>query len=383
VPTSVVAATVLSSTVLSADTVADASTGRPAGPTWRAEPFAAERVLMRMRTTVILAAMLTAALWAAPAQARLVYVKQAGSTDSVVYVARNSGKDPRRLGVGRAPTISPDGRWVAFVTARVAGSEYDTVVLQKLRSGSRRLVMRSATVDSLRFSPDSAKLAAIADGKRVRVYRVSDGTLHVAAKGHIRGYSFSPDSERIVVGNATSAKFQARSDLYVGPALGGAARERLTTVGNAINPVWGPEEVLFDRFKRRRDDAPAFNLWAVDPAEKDELRRLTRLTIPALVSGLVPLEVSADGRRLLAVFTGQDNEVGFTVATANGRTRALSTDFGSGLVGFDLSSDGRTILAHTGGGAPQAAHDVVAVPYGRKGKPKLLVKDAAYPDWTR
>jgi len=82
------------------------------------------------------------------------------------------------------------------------------------------------------------------------------------------------------------------------------------------------------------------------------------------------------------VFTGQDTEVGFTVATRSGRTRALSTDFESGLVGFDLSADGRTILAHTGGWDPAGAHDVVTVPYGG-GEPKLLVADAAYPDWTR
>ena len=100
------------------------------------------------------------------------------------------------------------------------------------------------------------------------------------------------------------------------------------------------------------------------------------------MSGLVPLEFSADARRLLAVFTGQNTEVGFTVAARSGKTRALSKDFESGIVGFDLSADGRRILAHTGGGDPGAAHDVISLPYGG-GKPTVLVEDAAYPDWTR
>ncbi len=149
-----------------------------------------------------------------------------------------------------------------------------------------------------------------------------------------------------------------------------------------MNPVWGPREIVFDRFRRRKGDAPAFNLWALDPAQDNALRRLTQLRIPTLVSGLVPLEFSADARRLLTVFTGQDTEVGFTVAATSGKSRALSRDFETGTVGFDITADGRRILAHTGGPDPGAAHDVVSVPYGG-GEPKLLVEGAAYPDWTR
>jgi WD40-like Beta Propeller Repeat len=338
---------------------------------------------MRMRTTVILAALAGAAVWAAPAQARMVYVKNPAGAEPTVYVASDRGKNPRRLGIGRAPTISPDGRWVAFVTSPTAAvAEMETVVLQKLSSGSQRVVMRSRGFDSLRFAPDARKLGAVANGKRVRVYDIVADTVHTAAKGNIRGYSFSPDSGSIVVGRAENEKFQSPSDLYTGPALGGKRLVRITEFGRAMNPVWGSTEILFDRFRRRRGDAPAFNLWAVEPKADGALRRLTRLRIPRLVSGLVPLEVSSDARRMLAVFTGQNTEVGFTVATRTGETRALSRDFERGIVGFDLSADGRRILAHTGGWDPAAAHDVVRVPYGG-GEPKVLVEGAAYPDWTR
>lgn len=337
---------------------------------------------MRMRTIAILLGMLAAACWAVPAEAKLVYVKRPETASPVVYVAKDNGKDPRRLGIGRAPTISPDGQWVAFVTVPTGGSDMQTVVLQKLEAGSQRLVMRSDSIDSLRFSPDSKKLAAVAAGKRVRVYDVQNDALHVAATGQIRGYSFSPDSEQIVYGKAVKDDFQAASDLYRVPALGGK-ETRVTVDRNALNPVWTAKEIVFDRFKRRKGDAPAYNLWALDPAAPDTLRRITRLTIPPLVSGLVPLEGSSDGKRLLSAFTGQDVEVGFTVVTASGKTRALSQDFESGTVGFDLSADGKTILAHTGGPDPGNAHDVVTVPWGRGGKTKVIVEDAAYPDWTR
>lgn len=338
---------------------------------------------MPMRTTVILAALFVVTAWAAPAQAKLVYVKNAGGAEPVIYVATDRGKDPRRLGIGRAPTISPDGRWVAFVTIRGARSQMDGVVLLRLDAGSRRLVMRSRSIGSLRFSADSSKLGAIAAGKRLRVYDIEADKVRVAASGEIRGYSFSPDSASIVVGKATKNRFQAPSDLYTGPALGGSKLVRITDFGRAMNPVWGPAEIVFDRFRQRRDDAPAFNLWALPPAGGGALRQLTTLTIPPLVSGLVPLEHSADGRRLLAVFTGQDTQVGFTVVTRNGKTRALSTDFETGIVGFGISANGKRVLAHSGGADPSAAHDVLSLPYGGEGEPKLLVADAAYPDWTR
>jgi Tol biopolymer transport system component len=337
---------------------------------------------MRMRTTATLIAVLAAALWAAPAEAKLVYVKRAGSASPVVYVAKDNGKDPRRLGIGRAPTISPNGQWVAFISVPAGASQMETVVLQRLNAGSQRLVMRSKGIDSLRFSPDSSKLAAIAAGKRVRVYDVAADRLHVAAQGEVRGYSFSPDGKQIVFGRAEGESFTSDSDLYVVPVLGGEAN-RITSVKNAINPVWGPKEIVFDRFGSRRDEAPAYNLWAIDAAAPEKLRQLTKLKIPPLVSGLVPLEVSSNNKRMLAVFTGQDVEVGFTVALASGKTRALSKDFESGTVGFDLSRDGRMILAHTGGPDPGAYHDVIKVPYARGGKPKVIVADAAYPDWTR
>jgi hypothetical protein len=337
---------------------------------------------MRMRTIAILFAMLAAVLWAAPAEAKLVYVKRAGSASPVVYAAKDNGKDPRRLGIGRSPTISPNGQWVAFVTVPTGGMQMETVVLQKLQAGSQRLVMRSKGIDSLRFSPDSSKLGAIAAGKRIRVYDVAADSLHVAAEGELRGYSFSPDGRQIVFGRAVKEDFQSDSDLYVVPVLGGEA-DRITSVKNALNPVWGPKEIVFDRFGSRRNDAPAYNLWALEAAAPEKLRQLTKLKIPPLVSGLVPLEVSSDAKRMLAVFTGQDVEVGFTVALANGKTRALSKDFESGTVGFDLSRDGRTILAHTGGPDPGAAHDVIKLPYARGGEPKVIVEDAAFPDWTR
>ena len=336
---------------------------------------------MRMRTTAMIVALLGCALWVAPAQAKLVYVKEAGTATPVVYTSKDNGKDPRRLGIGRAPTISPNGGWVAFVTVPMGQSDMDTVVLQKLKAGSQRLVMRSKSIDSLRFSPDSKMLAAIAGGERVRVYDVAKDQLHVAAVGNLRGFSFSPDSTPIVTAWPRSPIWGEERPLHgAGDGRQGDADHREP---QCALPRWGPDQIVFDRFKKREGEAPAYNLWTIAATDPGPLQRLTDLTIPPLANGLVPLEQSADGKRLLAAFTGQDVEVGFTVAMANGTTRALSQDFETGTVGFDLSKDGSTILAHTGGPDPGNAHDVVTVPYKRGGETKVIVEDAAYPDWNR
>jgi hypothetical protein len=109
--------------------------------------------------------------------------------------------------------------------------------------------------------------------------------------------------------------------------------------------------------------------------------RITHMRIPSLLSGLVPLDFSADGRRLVAEFEGQDTSVGFTVNPATGRTRSLSRNQESGFVAADLSRDGRTVLGTTGGPDPLEPRDVVTKPYGG-GHATVLVRHAAFPDWS-
>jgi dipeptidyl aminopeptidase/acylaminoacyl peptidase len=335
-----------------------------------------------MRAAPVLALLLLGALWAAPAQARLVYVKRASSGTPLVYHAEDDGRRARLLGAGTAPTVSPDGRWVAYVTVPESSQDPEELILVPVEGGARRLLSRARSIIDLRFSPTSTHLAAVIGERRVRVYDIANDSTTDTARGFIRGHSFSPDGTALAFGAATGLAVGAPSDIYVVPLDRSVEPRRVTTTGDALNPVWGAQEIVYDRQRRRRRQPPAYNLWATAPSGIAPPRRLTALTIPPLLSGLVPLELSADGRRLLALFTGQDTGVGFTVNALTGRTRALSRDPEGGLVGFDLSADGRTILAQTGGPDPAASHDVVTVRYGG-GEPTVLVEDAALPDWSR
>jgi hypothetical protein len=317
-----------------------------------------------------------ALLVAAPAEATLVYVKHPGELDAHVWVARDDGTQARRIGAGHSPTVSPDGRWVAWIQS---GSPDRVMMRLADRSRKARVVDRSAFVGELRFSPDSKSLGLVLS-RRLFVYDIREREAVKAASGVIRGFSFSPDSGAVVYGTSgRSDAIDAPSDLYYF-TLAERVRRRITRDRKSLNPLWGPTGIIHDRMNARAGDAPSYNLFEIQP-DGGSLRRITRLRIPALVSGLVPIELADSGKRLLAGFIGQDTEVGFRVNTETGKAHALDEDFENGFVGYDLTADGRTVLGHTGGPDPGNRHDVVTMPYGG-GKAEVLVRRAGFPDWS-
>jgi hypothetical protein len=294
-----------------------------------------------------------------------------------VHVADDDGSNPHRLGLGGSPTVSPDGRWVAWISS---GDTPQVMLRLADRSRKARVVARSDFLRELEFSPDSKSLAYV-QSKRLLVYDIKARTAAKAASGNLNGFSFSLDSKSIVFGTSgPDDSFDAPSDLYR-INLDGGSRVRVTRDRKSLNPLWGEAGIIHDRQRQRVADAPSYNLFEVQP-DGGSLRRITALRIPNLVSGLVPLELSANGKRLLAEFVGQDTSVGFAVNPESGKVRALSRDSENGFVAADLTADGRTVLGHTGGPDPGRAGNVVTMPY-RGGKAKVLVRHASFPDWSR
>jgi hypothetical protein len=329
-------------------------------------------VVKRTITSLLGAAF--ALLVAAPAEATLVYVKDAGELDPRVWVARDDGSQPRQAGRGHSPKISADGRWIAWIQP---GTPDQLMMRLADRSRKARVVARSSSVGDFEFSPDSKSVGLVLS-RRLFVYDIREREEKQVASGVIRGFSFSPDSASVVFGTAgRSDAIDAPSDLY-SVRLENAARERITRDRKSLNPLWGPSGIIHDRMRARGGDAPTYNLFEIQP-DGGSLRRITRLRIPTLVSGLVPLELSANGERLVAEFVGQDTNMGFRVNPMTGKTHAL--DIERAFQAFDMTADGRTVLGHTGGPDPAARHDVVTMPYGG-GKPKVLVRRASFPDWN-
>jgi len=331
-----------------------------------------------MRTTCsTLLAALVALVAAAPAAADLVYVKDLvakAERPTTVWIARDDGSAPRRLAEGTQPAIAPDARSVAFIRGRGARQELRIV---PAKGGDERRLTASSSIESVTFSPDGTLVAAEVGGRRLMIFEVATGRMATLAQGFIKGLSFSPDGERIAYGRGTDATARGESDLHVVSVNGGDS-EALTDDGRSLLPSWGPSRIAFVKQKAasRGGAIPAYDIWAMTPAG-DRLRRMTVTKVPDGVSGLLPLEWSGDGRRMIAQYVGQDVRVGFTVNPFTGRTRALR-----GKVAFDLAADGATILIQSGGADPAARHNILSAPYGG-GASTLLVRNAAFPDWSR
>jgi hypothetical protein len=330
---------------------------------------------VRANRLIAVPAAALALLIAAPAAgATLVYVKGPNSAHPSVWAARDDNRAKHRIGEGTLPVISPDGKWVAW--------QYrDTVRLRKVSGRNIRRIGRSQDIEDMDFSPDSKRLAVALRG-RIVLHDIASKETDTIARGFIHGLSFSPDAKSLVYGSSgRNQAFDAPSDLYA-VTLGSESKTRVTRDRKSLLPLWGSNgEIVFDRQTPRDGDAPKLNLYGIHP-DGGALRRITALKIPPLLSGLVAREMSADGRRLLAEFEGQDVSVGFAVNPVSGRTRSLSKNMETGFVAADLTADGRTVLGMTGGPDPSNRHDVVTIPYAG-GKPTVLVKRAAYPDWTR
>jgi hypothetical protein len=329
------------------------------------------------RTITTLLGATIALLLAAPAHATLVYNKTAKNGLPKVFVADNDGSDAHQVGRGFEPVVSPDGRWVAWIDGD--GPE---IAKLRLADGSRKArdVANAGQIDTLQFSPDSKSLG-IGASTRVWAYNIHDRESVKAASGNIRGFSFSPDSKSIAFGTAGhNQSFDSPTDLY-SFSIADKVRTRITRDRKSLNPLWTDRGIIHDRQRVRDNAAPSYNLFEIKP-DGGSLRRITALTIPPLSSGLIPLELSQNSKRLIAEFVGQDTSVGFAVNPKSGKVRALSRDSENGFVASDLTADGATVLGATGGADPSNKHNVVTMPY-TGGKPKVLVRRAFDPDWNR
>jgi WD40 repeat protein len=311
-------------------------------------------------STAILAVLSTA-----PAQARITYDKWPTILNPHVFVANDDGTHQRRLAEGMFPSISPNGRWVAYTRPNTTTAHNELRIIRS-SGGRSRLVTHAFDIGELHWSPNSRFLGAWL-GRGILIYDLRSGKSRLIKSRRFENFSFSPNSRSIV--------YAKRLDLYVA-SRGGAVQRRLTHNGRSRNPLWTRQGIVFDEQTPRKNDEPSVDLFFVRP-DGTGAHRVTTTQVPRLAVGLVPLFASADGSRVLAEFAEQDETESYAVDVAIGAARKL----GSLLLPAGISRDGSTIVAATNGPDPGAHHDIVAVPVAG-GPQRLILRGGGDPDWT-
>jgi Tol biopolymer transport system component len=182
----------------------------------------------------------------------IVYSRTVGTMDQV-FTAAVDGSMRRQVTMGPlsnwGPTLSPDGRTIAFVRSRGADSSIvGLYVIQIDRTGERRLTTGSIYLfDSAEWSPDATTLLFSADIQSATVdtdygdvLAVGlDGRperLVVTAAGDDINPTWSPDGLSIAYRNVNGG----RSRVMVA-AADGSDPHWISEVGDWFNPQWSPD----------------------------------------------------------------------------------------------------------------------------------------------
>jgi hypothetical protein len=320
----------------------------------------------------------------AAAQASLSYLK--GTLARSVYVAQDNGSGAHKVGSGYSPHLSPDGASVAYFHEG-PGHKAELKLAPVSGGAGKTLMVGWRETFDLAFSPNSEMIAALRGGelgqRKLVLVTVATGAQRVIASGYFSGFSFSPEGNELVYAKANSEKYPPKSDVFRVSAAGGKA-VALTNDHKSLDPLWGPAgKIVFvkqlDADKRKY--GPKNELYLMNEQGK-QVKRLTHTSVDPLLQGLFPTDWSADGRRILAEFEGQDTSYAVGVNALTGAQRPIVKKAEQGFVGTALSSDGTTVLGYEGGFEPGPNHNVVTVPFSG-GKPKVLVRNAYEPDWSR
>lgn len=342
----------------------------------------------------VLVAWAAAFVFVSSAQATLVFTRF--PSNPVVFVAQDDGSAARRVGSGTNPRVSPDGETIAFY--RSGQGRQPAKLMVAPASGGAPTVLASGWQEPFVFawSSDSTAIAVQlgpeVGKRRLTTIEVATGAQRTIDRGYFSGVSFSPQgSEQLVYAMAPSQGFPLRSDVYridlLPPGAVSVAPvepRRLTSDQRSLSPLWGPSNrIVFVKQlgEKSRRYGPKNDLFLMG-LDGTRVKRLTHTKVAPLLFGLSPTEWSANGRRLLAEFGGQDTSYAVAVNPRTGAERPLTKEREVGFVGTALSKDGKLVLGSIGGFEPGRGHKVVSIPYGG-GKQRVLARNASEPDWSR
>ena len=333
-----------------------------------------------------------AAVWCAASSfgagaptAGIAFVKSV--TTTTVWVAAADGSGARELGAAADPLLSPDGQLVA---ATAIGRQGTALVIFKVGGGTLATPrsLTNVALMPLAWSPDSRYLAvALFDtgtgtdqgNAALDVVDTKAGTVAASVPGIVSGASFAPTGDRVVFGLSHSQLSNAPANLYsLSLRAAKPKAAALTHDGHSINPVWGRRGIVFDHVTPRKM-GPAYQLVLMHGSHTTQI---THMTLPALIQGLVPLAVSADGTKLAAEYEGEDTSEGYSVDLVTDQVTQLVVGTQENSA-FGISRDGGSVLVSYGGFEGPSTNAVIATMPFAGGTPTVLINGGYQPSWNQ
>ena len=274
---------------------------------------------------------------------------EADSAQSDLWRARWDGGGKRRLthtpdSDEYQPAVSPDGRWIAFLSDR-GDEDAETQVWVMPSDGGEAEALTSfpGGVDDFEWSPDSARLAVIANDPEL-----PEGAQEPKQPAPIviDRYYFKEDYHGWVT--------DLRQHLYLFDVAGRKATQLTSGDNDEEMPVFSPDGKRIAFVTKRGPEADRglnWDLYVIEARAGAEERRLTTFTGADNDPGLESRPAwSPDGQRIAYVRQGEDKWIYYSpwslavIDVESGAvTRPLGTD------GFHtkprFTADGRSLLA--------------------------------------
>jgi hypothetical protein len=314
-------------------------------------------------------------------QAELSFTRVSGDHSSV-WVAKADGSHARRIVRDAfAGRLSPSGQRIAYLRRGDHGALLRLYVAQ-VGGGPAEPV---AAVLLFAWSPQR-DLVAYTDRKALRVFDVRTGKARTLVQGgDIRAISFAPSGDALAYAQANGRIGRGfRADIFSVRIADGRTR-RLTEDGHSGEPVWGPTWIAYRHYVRTKwPQIGGTWLMRRDGSGKRPFARGDQNPGRAHY-GLMPIEFSRDGTRLLACTDAEFGCSPVTFFVASKKRHFFSAgQFPPHIHGLvapeDMSGDGRRLLVWIGSVDGGAAEDIYAVPFSG-GKPRLVAHNADSAGW--